>query len=104
MHERQARFAFKCAMQDGGVQLWKHGDVACTIRCKTEQHMEYHIQRNHTIEGLGVKLESETKLAQFFEANDVPFDRNWANRLNFKGCKNIEGNSTSARPDFYLFV
>ena len=32
----------------------------------------------------------------------MPYDRDWLNFLNFKGCKDIEGKSTSARPDFFL--
>jgi hypothetical protein len=89
-------------MQDGGTQVYKPGDVVCTIRCETMLDMKYHVQRNHTVEGLGEKLQSETKLAKFFDAAQVSYDRDWTNWLNFKGCKNIEGNVFSARPDFFL--
>jgi hypothetical protein len=89
-------------MQDFGMQLWKDGDLKCSIRCKTELDMEYHIERNHTTEGLSKKLQSETQLAKFFDSINVKYDRDWANLIQFKSCKNIEGQHVSARPDFYL--
>ena len=101
-HERQQSFQFPCRMQDGGTQLWAQGNLVCSIRCKNERDMEYHVERNHTVEGIGKKLHSETKLAEFFTAKDVPFDRDWTNRITFNGCKNIEGGHSSARPDFFL--
>ncbi len=91
-------------MQDGGMQKWSPGDVQCTIRCKTERDLDYHIERNHTVEGIAKKFQSETKLADFFIENGIPFDRDWMNRIQFKTCRNIEGGHTSARPDFFLPV
>ncbi len=102
MHERQKSYKFACEMQDGGTRMYQPGDVVCTIRCATLLDMEYHVQRNHTVGGLGTKLQSETKLAKFFDAAGVNYDRDWTNRLNFKGCVHIEGNAFSARPDFFL--
>jgi hypothetical protein len=64
--------------------------------------MEYHVQRHHTAEGIQAKFHSETQLARFFDAKGVSYDRDWANRMNFKTCKAIEGKRMSARPDFYL--
>jgi hypothetical protein len=104
VHERQSNYKIKCTMQDGGNEAWTEGDVECTIRCETQRHLEYHIQRNHTMEGISSKLASERKLCDFFTANGVVFDRDWANLLKFKGCKNIEGGKSFARPDFYLPV
>src|SRR6185369_3348013 len=76
MHERQKDFKFACKLQDGGTQLWAQGDgIQCTIRCKTELDMEYHIERNHTPKGIGMKLQSETKLADFFTRNGILFTR-----------------------------
>jgi len=91
-------------MQDGGMDTWSKGFVQCSIRCKTERDLAIHIQRNHTPEGLANKLESEQKLATFLKRNEIPFDHDWANRLNFTGCKNIEGARKSARLDFFLPV
>ncbi len=105
MHERQASYAYACLMQDGGTQLYAvEGGVQCSIRCETLKHMDWHIQRNHTTAGIGVKLESETKLAKFFDEESIMYDRDWLNRLVFKHCQNIEGKSGSARPDFYLIA
>ena len=64
--------------------------------------MEYHIQRSHTLNGLGKKLQSETRLAEFFASKDQDYDRDWVNRISFQHCQNIEGGKFSARPDFYL--
>jgi hypothetical protein len=91
-------------MQDGGTQRWSGEGLPCSIRCKTRLDLEYHVARNHTVEGLGHKLASENQLAAFFERHGVPFDRDWTNRLQFTGCSNIEGAKTSARPDFFLPV
>jgi uncharacterized Zn-finger protein len=102
MHERQKNFKFECKMQDGGTQLCSEGDIQCSIRTETERDMEYHIERNHTLDGIGKKLQSETKLAKFFDSNNVAYDRDWANVIQFKSCNNIEGNFSFARPDFYL--
>jgi hypothetical protein len=104
LHERQKNYKFECKMQDGGTQLYQPGDVQCMIRCDTQRDMDFHIERNHTVEGIGKKLQSETKLAEFFTSKGMPFDRDWVNRLSFKNCNNIEGKQSSARPDFFLPV
>jgi hypothetical protein len=54
------------------------------------------------MEGIGKKFQSEAKLAAFLTTNNIAFDRDWANRINFKTCDNIQGGHASARPDFYL--
>jgi hypothetical protein len=102
LHEKQKSYKFACCMQDGGTQLWNNGDVPCSIRAKTKQDMDIHIERNHTVEGLGKKLRSETKLAQFLDSNSISYDRDWGNLIKFSGCQNIEGGKSSARPDFFL--
>jgi len=102
MHETQKSYEFECKMQDGGTQLWAGGDILCSIRTKTALDMDVHIERNHTTEGIGKKLHSETKLAEFFKSKNIAIERDWMNYIKFKYCKNIEGNSTSARPDFFL--
>lgn len=89
-------------MQDCGTQLCAPGDVNCTIRCKTARDLDYHIERNHTTVGIAQKFHSETKLAAFFDANGIVYDRDWTNRISFRDCKNIEGGKVSARPDFFL--
>ena len=90
-------------MQDCGLQLaQEHGDLQCTIRCKTPLDLDYHIQRHHTEEGIARKFHSEQKLAEFFQSHDISFDRDWLNRVAFHTCTNIEGHKQSARPDFYL--
>ncbi len=102
-HERQRNYLFVCQMQDGGTQLFENGNgLLCTVRCRTIRHLDYHIQRNHTLEGIGKKLESETKLARFFESIGIAYDRDWVNKLNFKGCENMQGTASYARPDFFL--
>jgi hypothetical protein len=103
-HDREKKYPIACIMQDAGCEIWKEGAGAlkCTIRTKTSAHMDYHVQKNHTLEGLSQKLESETKLAKFFDAQGVPFYRDWENIINFRSCQGIEGNRFHARPDFYL--
>jgi len=101
-HELQASYPVLCNMQDGGTQVWKEGDIRCSIRTLTEQDMMYHIERNHTKEGIASKFDSENKLSQFFDSKNTLYDRDWANRICFTTCKSIEGNRVSARPDFRL--
>lgn len=103
-HEEQKSYPYGCVFQDGGTQTWTQGNgIVCSVRTKTERHMEYHIQRNHTAEGIGLKLQSETKLAEFFLSKGQKFERDWANRIDFTTCKDVvtEG-ACFARPDFYL--
>ena len=102
MHEEQKKYQFVCEMQDGGLQKASEKDIQCTIRCKTQRDLEYHIQRHHTQEGIAKKFHSETKLAEFFDSKGIRYERDWMNFLSFKNCKNIEGGKQSARPDFYL--
>lgn len=102
MHETQKTYNFACKMQDGGTQLWSEGDILCNIRCKMALDLDLHIERNHTFEGIGRKLHSETKLAEFLTSNNIAFDRDWLNHIRFTNCKNIEGGYSSARPDFFL--
>ena len=101
-HEMQKNYKFMCIMQDGGLQICTNGDIQCTIRCKTERDLHYHIQRHHTEEGIAKKFHSETKLAEFFDSNGIKYERDWMNRISFRSCKNIEGGKQSARPDFFL--
>ena len=102
MHEVQKAYPIECKMQDCGTQLWQAKDRQCTVRTKTERDMEMHIGRNHTVEGIGRKFQSETQLAKFLDARGIAYDRDWTNAIKFKGCENIEGGKSSARPDFYL--
>lgn len=104
MHEIQKSYEYRCPMQDGGTQFWRKGDIQCSIRCKTPRHLEFHVERNHTLEGVGRKLDSEEKLAKFLEANGIEFQRDFLNRIDFKQCRNIEGSKCFARPDFFLPV
>ena len=104
MHEEQKNYQFLCPMQDSGTQIASQDeeDVKCTIRCKTKHDLDTHIQRHHTEEGIALKFKSEQQLAEFFDKQQISYDRDWVNRIAFKTCKNIEGNKLSARPDFYL--
>ena len=102
LHEKQASYKFGCNLQDSGTQVWTPGDVACSVRSKTARHRDFHIQRNHTVEGLARKLESETKLAVFFATKGLSIDRDFLNMVQFKSCQNIEGKRSHARPDFHL--
>lgn len=104
-HEAYKKYKFACAMVDGGLE--KHSGaqgIACTVRCKTQHHLDFHIERNHTIHGLAEKHKSETKLAEFFKAENIAYDRDWTNRIDFKLCPTIPplGNKSNARPDFFL--
>ena len=101
-HEEQLLYPIACKMQDGGTQLWQEGDIKCSVRTKTERHMLYHIERNHTADGIAQKFNSENKLAEFFDSKNALYDRDWANRICFTTCKFIEGGHVSARPDFRL--
>lgn len=84
----------------------KHDDeplgARCAVQCDTLLDMNHHIQHCHTASSLATRYSTETQLAQFFDTRGIPYDRDWVNRLNFKGCSNMEGNRLSARPDFYL--
>jgi hypothetical protein len=89
-------------MQSGGVDQFTGSGLACDIRTQSEEKMLVHKKNNHTLEGLGKKLHSETKMAEFFDSQEIKYDRDWCNRIAFKDCKHIEGNKFSARPDFFL--
>ena len=103
IHETQKEYQFLCAFQDCGTQPFENGNgIQCWIRCKTQRDLEFHIQKNHTQEGIAAKFHSENKLAEFFKSKEISFDRDWMNLIQFKTCKNIEGGKISARPDFYL--
>jgi len=101
-HEKQKSYQYSCQFADNSTELFENNGLPCSIRCKTSLHLDYHIQRNHTIDGIASKFESETKLAKFFDQHNISYDRDWLNLISFKGCKNIESGSVSARPDFYL--
>jgi hypothetical protein len=102
VHEKQKAYTFICDMQDGGTQKCTQSDIPCTIRCKTQLDLEYHIERNHTLTGLANKFESETKLAEFLTKKNINFTRDRENTIRFTTCKNIDFGKKSARPDFYL--
>jgi len=104
LHETQKSYQFECKMQDHGTQLCSEGDIKCSIRTKSQFHMDMQIERNHTLEGIGKKLQSESKLEEFFKSKKIPATRDWENVINFKYCKNIEVGPGSARPDFYLLA
>ncbi len=85
--------------QDGETQLWQDGDVKCTILFDVKQKGTWIII---TTEGIGAKLESETKLAEFFDAMQIQYDRDWVNRISFKQCQAIKGKQSSPRSDFFF--
>jgi hypothetical protein len=93
-------------MQDAGTELHAtRGGVQCSIRCKTAFLLDYHVQRNHTADGLALKLHSETQMAQFFDRQQIPYERDHANRVDFgRACAHVQfdGNQFHSRPDFWL--
>ncbi len=91
----------KCKMVDFKSALIMIFVVQFDVKLFNKQ-MDYHIARNHTLDGIGAKFESETKLASFLTLNEISFDRDWINFITFLNCKNIEGKKMFARPDFYL--
>ncbi len=101
-HERQKSYTFVCNMQDGGTQICSKTDIPCTIKCKTQLDLEYHIERNHTQAGIASKFESERKLAEFLTLKGINFTRDQENTIKFTTCKSIDPSKKSARPDFYL--
>lgn len=104
LHEAQATFAHPCVFNDSSTTLHSEDPtgIACFVRCKTVQDLDYHIGYHHTVEGIAAKFHSETQLAKFFEAQGILYDRDWTNLIQFKGCDTIEGSRVHARPDFYL--
>jgi hypothetical protein len=85
-HEKQKLYTIECPFTDAGLQVYDgHTGLKCSIRVKDLLSLEYHVQRHHTREGLSKKLESESKLADFFTANDLQHERDWANLVQFKG-------------------
>ena len=104
IHEIQSRYEFVCKMEECGSQPFEpnKNSLQCSTRCKTERDLDFHIERNHTKEGISEKFQSETKLANFLKSRNIFFDRDWMNFLQFRNCLHIEGNKLSARPDFYL--
>jgi uncharacterized Zn-finger protein len=105
-HEKchDERYTVLCPMVDSSTDTYiaNTQTIKCTIRCPTQLALQYHIQRNHTADGIAKKFHSENKLALFFQSKNIAFDRDWTNFIRFTNCKNMEGSRTSARPDFYL--
>jgi hypothetical protein len=99
-HEEQKSYTFLCPFNHGTTTLHEADCIACWTRCKTEQDLKYHICRNHTLEGLQAKHQSENKLAAFFDSEGVSYDRDWNNRVAF--CDPNHPAGKSARPDFHL--
>jgi KRAB domain-containing zinc finger protein len=99
----QQHFTFVCAFVDGGTTLAAGDELRCGMGCFTQAQLQYHIQRNHTAEGLATKFESETKLAKFFISKGIAFLRDRENYVNFRGCQeDVDGGKVCARPDFFL--
>ena len=107
-HEIRAAYKFPCPMVDGGTQLYATAGahvIECTIRCKTAFDLEYHIEYQHTTNGLAAKHKSEAKLAEFLTKHNIPFDHDWENRIKSDpSCYEFMGKRLSARADFYLLV
>ena len=103
-HIEQQSWPIECHMIDFGLQEAKEGDLRCSRRFKDQRSYEYHIQASHTQEGLGKRLKSESRMATLFEANGIPFDRDWGNRVVHKNCDFVKHNfgGTSTRPDFQI--
>jgi len=104
-------YKIECPFQDNGLQKAKKGDLKCAAKMKDQRMLDDHIQRCHTREGIAKKFDSEHKLAIFLDRNDVSYDRDTANRINFSACKgllesksNEQGDDMriSAKPDFHL--
>ena len=111
LHEIQMSYKIECPFQDNGLQKAKKGDLKCAAKMKDQRMLDDHIQRCHTREGIAKKFDSEHKLAIFLDRNDVSYDRDTANRINFSACKgllesksNEQGDDMriSAKPDFHL--
>lgn len=106
-HEQQKSYQYPCLLIEYGTEYYNkeqpNGTLPCSIRCKTPLDLEYHIERNHTPQGIACKFQSESQLADFFDKHKIIYDRDWVNRISFKSCKNIEGTNLSARPDFHLY-
>jgi len=105
LHEQRAKYKFQCPMVDGGLDLFAPGQgfIACDIRCKTQRHLDYHIQSFHTTAGLAKKLKSEDQMATFLKKNEIAFDRDHTNTLKSDPtCYQFTRGNHAARPDFYL--
>ena len=93
-------------MVDAGFEVFEPGrGLACDVRCKTQRHLDYHIQAFHTESGISQKLKSEAQLTAFFELNEIPFDRDWDNEIRSDpACYEFTSGSSAARPDFHLLA
>jgi hypothetical protein len=78
--------------------------VACDKRFPTKATMDKHIYRFHTTEGQDkYVLGSEDKLAHFLDRQDVKYDRDWSNRIDYSLCSSVlQTTDISVRPDFRL--
>jgi len=93
-------------MIDGGFEVFApgQGSIACDIRCKTQRHLDYHIQSFHTPTGIAQKLKSEIQLAAFFKKNEIPFDQDWDNLIKSDATCYQFTSGSSARLDFHLLA
>ena len=107
LHEERANYKFLCIMVDSAFEVFapNQGSIACDIRCKTQRHLDYHIQAFHTPAGIAHKLKSEAQLAAFFKENKIPFDQDWDNEIRSDPtCYKFTQGNVSARLDFHLLV
>jgi hypothetical protein len=107
-HEEQSTYAHACGMVDSGTQHWNSYEdgLQCTNRCQTPQKLDWHIQRNHTEEGIAKKFESERKMATLFNKHKIAYEHDWANLVKHADCKALKRYFTgkSSRPDFRLII
>lgn len=99
-------WTFKCVFADGKliIEAGSNEGLPCGVRCKTQRHLDYHIQASHTEEGLRNKLQSETKLAEFFNAKGCPFDRDRVNSVSLVCKPKMQLMGSRCFPDFYLLA
>jgi uncharacterized Zn-finger protein len=103
-HAERASWPIECKFQDGGLQIAVDNQLLCALRFKIPRHHEYHIQASHTKTGLAKRLQSEAKMAKFFDHHSIPYDRDWDNRIVHSMCSAMQDNfaGTSTRPDFRM--
>lgn len=84
--------------------------VLCAVRCKTRVNLDYHVQAAHSRDGLEKRMLSESKLAAFFDSQDVPYFRDQDNALSHHECDAagsqplVDLTRFRSRPDFYLYA
>jgi uncharacterized Zn-finger protein len=60
--------------------------MPCAKRFPHERALDFHIQTSHTVDGLQNRLQSELRMAEWFDSQDIKYDRDFTNVIRHARC------------------